>query len=128
VPRGLFYWRPAACDFSIDFYRILRYNLDVVSEWRRKMNLKSAAVVARTVSRLLGKRGFKMARVQRERRTEGLYVHRVGVSRSVSIGYHRECYLGVNKEMGEALRGARAFLRELGYPFGPEGWIECKGP
>lgn len=52
---------------------------------------EKAAIVARSVSRLLRKAGFKMANTSnRYHWTEGFFVHRIGLSGTVAVGYHDE--------------------------------------
>ena len=52
-------------------------------------NIETATVTARILSRIIRKAGFDMANTSdRYNWTEGVYVRRIGLSRTISIGYH----------------------------------------
>ena len=93
----------------------------------------SAAVTARVISRMLRKAGFKMADTSdRFQWTEGVHVHRVGVSSLVSVDYH--CPENVLTPERKTFRKAEkdralAFLVERGYALEDQTrWVRCKNP
>jgi N-acyl-L-homoserine lactone synthetase len=103
------------------------------------MNVESAAVTARAVSRRLRRAGLPMSRVEGRSATEGLYAHRVGYSSLVAVGYTlHERLLGRStaderRRRDGALAAARDVLAGAGYPLeAPNGWkaglyIRCSG-
>jgi hypothetical protein len=87
---------------------------------RKAPNTESATVTARVISRLMKKAGFLMADTSDNHGwTEGFYVHRVGLSNKVSIGYHQPSHRWLDPEHQERRRDAYArldaWLTERGY-------------
>ena len=99
----------------------------------KTVQLDSAAVVARTVSRILRQHGFQKADTSnRHYWTEGFYVHRVGYSSSVNVNYHipHGRYLSLDNDREarwSKVAQMREVLFELGYKFShPKAiYIEC---
>lgn len=91
----------------------------------------TAAGVARAVSRTLRKAGYAMADTRdRYAWTEGLHVHRVGYSSTISVDYHVPSRSGISTEAGARRREKRAeaiaFLNGIGYRFAENGYMECE--
>jgi len=111
---------------------------DTTAGKMKKPTCDSAAGVARTVSRLLKAKGFKVSKsIDKYTSTEGFVVHRVGYSREVSISYYHPdlfgCYIPENARWVEAkekkmrlMSEAKKYLEELGYEFNKIDWIACK--
>lgn len=104
---------------------------------QKKPVCKSAAVTAAVISRRLRAAGYKMANTSDKYSwTEGYHVSRVGVSRSVSIGYHipTQSNLYLNREefrrvVKEALANVKSWLVANGYPLDPNTsglWVLCE--
>ncbi len=94
--------------------------------------------VAARVRKLLAAKGWPLRKVtgryqpfaSRQTWTEGFYVHKVGVSKSVSIGYGSKYAHGTVDSLPRRLAHAKvseaiAYLRDLGYRVDDRGWIEC---
>lgn len=97
----------------------------------KKPNIESAAVVARVISRLLRKNGFLMSEsVDRHNWTEGVYVHRVGYSKELSIDYRLQLSDMTNDEAcvrrKECLKKVRQFVSDHGYVLDDRKWIVCE--
>lgn len=96
-------------------------------------SVESATVTARVISRGLKKAGFTMADTRdRHAWTEGAYVHRIGLSRSVAVDYH---FVGVTgarlTERLEIMAKLRKWVIDAGYPLDPEYAglaVLCKRP
>jgi hypothetical protein len=92
----------------------------------KTVQLDSAAVVARRISRILRQHGFQKVRYYG--RTEGFYVHRVGYSSTVHVDYHVPTNTFNWKQNHESkVAQMREVLFELGYKFShPKAiYIEC---
>jgi hypothetical protein len=99
---------------------------------KKKPSLFSAADVARAVSGRLRRAGLVMADCRdRFRWTEGLYVHRVGCSEFVVIGYHRTRWPNDQEARQRHLDGmtkAREVLESAGYVLDETMRITCERP
>jgi hypothetical protein len=89
---------------------------------------ESAAITARTISKILKKHGFHQADCRRE----GYYVRRIGHSRSVGVDWHIPNYQPDrhSARRGHQVEQMREILFELGYMSShPKAiYIECLQP
>lgn len=96
-------------------------------------NVYSAAVTARVLSRRLRKAGFLMSGKEGDRLSEGLYVNRVGCSRSVCIDYYIPNYMMATAELKvkaqNVMTSVKKWLVENNYPLDPNTsglWVICE--